>query len=258
MFLQPETGFLYQLPSSTSVCVHSHAGLRPPANCAYSPSKQQQQQQQQQQPTEAYSQPSWRPQPAPTSHRRVSCSSASGLQSPPYEEQEDFDATLPTDELKSALFGPVNSQQQTDLGRAVGLTQTAAASAASSRHLRQQVLQQLHVKQDKPADLSSSHDLSIPAHHQKACEPFVGFVRGQEVRHNARLWNMPLAPKLAAEFSLHNNPLAEQHSERQVARSKTASPPGLKAAMRQQPGHDACFEPVLSLSELASIDPSQL
>lgn len=218
------------------------AGLRQPANCSYSPSKQQQQQ-----PTEAYSH-TWRPQPAPTSHRRVSCSSASGLQSPPYEEQEDFDATLPTDELKSALFGPNKSQQQTDLGSGVGLTQQAAASAASSRHLRQQVLQQLHAKQDKPAELSSSRDLSIPAHHQKACEPFAGFDKGQEVRHNARLWNMPLAPKLAAEFSLHNNPLAEQHSEHRLASGKTAPPPG----------HDACSEPVLSLSELASIDPSQL
>lgn len=188
----------------------------------------------------------------------MSCSSASGLQSPPYEEQEDSDATLPTDELKSALFGPNRSQQQTDLGSAVGMTQTAAASAASSRHLRHQVLQQLHAKQDKLADLSSSHDLSIPAHHQKVCEPFAGCVKGQEVRHNARLWNVPLAPKLAAEFSLHNNPLAEQHSERQVANRETASPPGLTAAIRHQPGHDACFEPVLSLSELASIDPSQL
>lgn len=230
------------------------AGSQQLENRVCDPSKQQQQQQQ---ATEAYSHP-WRPQPAPTSHRRVSCSSASGLQSPPYEEQEDFDATLPTDELKSALFGPVKSQQQTDLGSGVGMTQTAAASATSSRHLRQQVLQQLHAKQDKPAELSSSHDLSIPAHHQKASEPFVGFVNGQEVRHNARLWNMPLAPQLAAEFSLHNNPLAEQHSERQVANGKTVNPLGLKAATRQQPRHDACFEPVLSLSELASIDPSQL
>lgn len=232
-------------PTSVTNFCWCCAGSRPLENCSYSPSKQQQQQ-----PTEAYSHP-WHPQPAPTSHRRVSCSSASGLQSPPYEEQEDFDATLPTDELKSALFGPNKSQQQAALGNGVGMTQTAAASAASSRQLRQQVLQQLHAKQDKPADLSPSRDVSIPAHHQKACEPFVGFVKRQEVRHNARLWNMPVAPKLAVEFSLHNNPLAEQHSERQLASGKTTSPSGL-------PGHDACFEPVMSLSELASMDPSQL
>lgn len=138
------------------------------------------------------------------------------------------------------------------------MTHTAAASAASCGHLRQQVLQQLRAKQDKPAGLASSHESTIAAHHQKACEPFAGFAKGQDIRHNARLWNMPLAPKLAAEFSLHNNPLAEQQSERQVAGGEAASPPGLASASKQQMGCDASFEPVLSLSELASIDPSQL
>ena len=238
-----------------------HAGYQHQEGCAYSPSRQQQQQQQQQQP-EAYSHHS-HPQPAPPSHRRVSYGSGSGLQSPPYEEQEDFDATLPTDELKSALFGAAKPQQQANAaglgnGSGAGMTHTAAASAASSGHLRQQVLQQLRAKQDKPADLAGSHESTIAAHHQKACEPFAGFAKGQDVRHNARLWSLPLAPKLAAEFSLHNNPLAEQHSEHQVAGGEAASPSGLAAASKQKLGREACFEPVLSLSELASIDPSQL
>ena len=234
-----------------------HAGYQHPEGCTYSPSRQQQQQQ-----PDAYSHHS-HPQPAPSSHRRVSYGSGCGLQSPPYEEQEDFDSTLPTDELKSALFASTKPEQQASaagLGsvNGAGMTHTAAASAASSGHLRQQVLQQLHAKQDKPAGLAGSRELTIAAHHQKTCEPFAGFAKGQDVRHNVRLWNMPLAPKLAAEFSLHNNPLAEQHSERQVAGGEAASPSGLAAASQQELGSEASFEPVLSLSELASIDPSQL
>lgn len=230
-----------------------HAGLQQPESCIYNSSRQQRQQQQQQQ-SEAYSHHS-RPQPVPCSQRRVSQGSGSGLQSPPYEEQEDFVATLPTDELKSALFGLAKPQQQENtagLGydSGAGMTRTAAASAASSGQLR--------AKQDKPAGLAGSHESTIAAHHQKACEPFAGFANRQDVRHNARLWNVPLAPKLAAEFSLHNNPLAEQHSEHQVAPGKAASPSVLAAASKQELGSEACVEHVLSLSELASIDPSQL
>ena len=242
--------------------VSYHAGSRQPAGpqqpegCTYSPRGQQQQQ------PEAYSHNLHR-QPAPSSERRVSHGSGSGLQSPPYEEQEGFDATLPTDELKSALFGSAKPQLQANAagpgnGNGAGMTHTAAASAASSGHLRQQVLQHLRAKQDKLAGLASSHESTIAAHHQKACEPFAGYAKGQDVRHNARLWSMPLLPKLAAEFSLHDNPLAEQHSEHQVAGGGAASLPGLASVSKQQMGQDAFFEPVLSLSELASIDPSQL
>ena len=235
-----------------------HAGLQQPESCIYNSSRQQRQQQQQQQ-SEAHSHHS-RPQPVPCSQRRVSQGSGSGLQSPPYEEQEDFIATLPTDELKSALFGLAKPQQQANtagLGydNGAGMTRTAAATAASSGQLRQQVLKQLRAKQDKPAGLAGSHESTIAAHHQKACEPFAGFANRQDVRHNARLWNVP---KLAAEFSLHNNPLAEQHSEHQVAPGKAASPSVLAAASKQELGSEACVEHVLSLSELASIDPSQL
>ena len=242
---------VFAVSLQSKVVLH-HAGSRQPEGCTYTPSGQQQR-------SEVYSH-HWRPQPAPSSQRRASYESGSGLQSPPYEEQEDHDATLPTDELKSALFGSAKPQQQANAacpgnGSGACMTHTAAASAASSGHLRQQVLQQLRAKQDKPASI---HESTIAAHHQKACEPFAGFANGQEVRHNARLWTLPLAPKLAAEFSLHNNPLAEQHSERQVSGGESASRPGLASASKQQLGHDASFEPVLSLSELASIDPSQL
>ena len=226
-----------------------HAGFREAEGYTYNPGSQQQQ-------SGAYGHQS-RPQAA---HRRVSC--GSGLQSPPHEGQEEFDPTLATNELKSALFGSVKSQQQAHtagLGNGLGITHTAAA--ASSGQLRQQVLQQLRAKQDKPAGMAGGSHSSIAAHHQKASEPFAGFVKGQDVRHNARLCNTPLFPKLAAEFSLHNNPLAEQHSERQVAGLKAASAQGQASAgvqRKQQLAHEASFEPVLSLAELASIDPLQL
>ena len=187
------------------------------------------------------------------------------MQSPPYEEQEELNSVLPTDELKSALFGSPASQQQ---GNTAGIGTAsrgmpAAASAASSGHLRQQVLQQLHAKQDKPADIAPDHDQRTAAYHQQAPEPFAGFGKGQDVPHNARLWNMPLSPaQLAADFSLHNNPLAEQHSERHVTDSKAAGPGrvavGSMQGQQQELPYQASFEPVLSLSELASIDPSQL
>lgn len=186
------------------------------------------------------------------------------MQSPPYEEQEELDSSLPTDELKSALFGSITSQQQANTGgiaAAAGMDM-AAASAASSGRLRQQVLQQLRAKQDKPANITPGHDQHIAAYHQQASEPFAGFGKGQNVPHNARLWSMPLSPKLAADFRLHNNPLADQHREGPVAASKAASAGGVAIGSRQgqqqQLPNEASFEPVLSLSELASIDPSQL
>lgn len=204
------------------------------------------------------------PQQAHTPNRRGSSGSGSGLQSPPYEEQEEPNTSLLTDELKSALFGSVASEHQANhagLGSAAGV-RTAAGSAACSGHLRQQVLQQLRAKQHNPAGMEPGHDQCIAAHHQKAPELFAGFAKGQDVPHNARLWNMPLSSKLAADFSLHNNPLAEQHSERPVADSREVSPAGVAfgsmQGQQQLLPHDVSVEPVLSLSELASMDPSQL
>lgn len=245
-----------RLSSAARGHVTAAAGPGAPQGSTYTPHSQQY--------SGAFSHHQPNSQQAHIPYRRGSYGSGSGLQSPPYEEQEETDSSLRTDELKSTLFGSVTSQQQANTGgiaAAAGMG-TAAASAASSGGLRQQVLQQLRSKQDKPANAAPGHDQCIAAYHQQAPEPFAGFGKGQDVPHNARLWRMPLSPKLAAEFSLHNNPLAEQHSVGPMTGSKAASTGGVAIGslqgQRQQLPHETSFEHVLSLSELASIDPSQL
>ena len=194
-------------------------------------------------------------------NKKVSSASASGLQSPPCEDQQDFDGPLPTEELKSALFGSVNPQPQqaADLGSRPGISHaagpTAAASAASAGQLRQQVLRQLQAKQGNTTGTTGGHD-SIAAHHQKAPKSFAGFARGQDVPHNARLWSMPVSPKLAADFSLHNNPLADDDS--QLANLKAEGAEFGSTAVKRHVLLEAPNDAVLSLSELASMDTSQL
>ncbi len=198
--------------------------------------------------------------PQPLSHpRRVSGGSGSGLQSPPYDDHEEFDASLPTDELKSALFGPASSirPHAQSTGPAASPSPTfeasysaAAASASSSGQLQQQVQQQL-----QPGASQHSQDgahltfgsASIRAH-QQASESFSGFAKQQRaVPHNARLWSIPVtAPKLANDFRLHTNPLAEDSS------AGVSKEHFVEQLADEQSGH------MLSLSELASMDPSSL
>ena len=207
--------------------------------------------------------------------RKRSHGSTSGLQSPPCEEQEGFDTAAPTDALKSALFGSAPTQQQqqhqrvtqgVDAGIQSGMTPTPASAAAAGQ-LRQQVLQQLHAKLGQSVEMTNGCD-AIAAHHQKAYEPFAGFARGQDVPHNARLWNLPASPQPVAGFSLHENPLAdlEQQNKPHVMGSSVSGPKGqsfgemhphVQVQLPVQSSRTRA-DPVFSLSELASIDPAQL
>lgn len=238
-----------QATLQSTVTVAGHAGSRRPQGQIPVPFNQQ---------SQGYGQQS-SPQQAHVYHRKVSSASASGLQSPPCEDQQDFDSPLPTDELKSALFGSVSPQlqQAAGLNSRPGIShaagQAAAASAASAGQLRQQVLQQLQAKQGNTTGRTGAIDC-IAAHHQKASESFVGFARGQDVPHNARLWSMPDPPKLAADFRLHNNPLAEENHTSHLACGAEVG--GM--AVKQHALHEAPADAVLSLSELASMDTSQL
>lgn len=216
---------------------------------------------------------------AQQSFRRVSNGSGSGLQSPPYDDdRDDFDATLPTDELKSALFGPASSmRQQAQTTNQSAETprvtfgwppHAAAAPAASSGQLQQQVLQQLQSSdgQQTPGGPASFGSAEISAHHQRVSEPFLGFTKSdQHVPHHARMWSIPVAsPKLTNEFSLtYSNPLAEQPSLGQLtmqlpsasvqsAHSNDDAKQGQSQAAEQHRQH------VLSLTDLANMDPATL
>lgn len=206
--------------------------------------------------------------------RRASNSSASGLQSPPYDDHDNFDATLPTDELKSALFGPASSirpHAQTaglvaasdySYGGYPSAAAVIAAQPASFGQLQQQVQQQLQsTKMEYSPRCVGFESAGIPAHHQRASESSSGFVgRQQDAPHSTRQWSIPVAsPKLANEFSLHSNPLAEQFSEEQLPSLSTKSVDSKSHAKHQQaqlPEQENRH--VLSLSELACMDPSSL
>lgn len=198
--------------------------------------------------------------------------SGSGLQSPPYDD-DSFDATLPTNELKSALFGPASSIRQnaqtTDRGTGtphvtVGSPQAVAPVAASGQ-LQQQVLQQLqssHYQAGPNSDINvrSGSAAMLPAHNQQAFKSFTGFAKQQQdVPHNARLWSIPVAsPKLVTEFSLmYSNPLAEHAGQGQLA-GQLPLGAAQDASQEQLDGADQCSEHVLSLMDLASMDPSSL
>ena len=137
-------------------------------------------------------------------------------------------------------------------------TPQAFAPVAASGQLQQQVLQQLQSSHyqagpNTGTDVRPGLATSTPAHNQQACESFTGFAKKQQdVPHNARLWSIPVAsPKLATEFSLtYSNPLAEHAGQGQLA-TQDASQEQLDAA-------DQCSEHVLSLIDLANMDPSSL
>ncbi|DBB04616.1 TPA: hypothetical protein ACH3X1_012686 [Trebouxia sp. C0004] len=211
--------------------------------------------------------------------RRVSDGSGSGLQSPPYDDDcDNFDATLPTDELKSALFGPAsNMTQQAQTSNQSAETprvtfgwppHAAAAPAASSGQLQQQVLQQLQSSggQQTPGSPARFGSAEIPAHHQRASEPFLGFTKSdQDVPHHARMWSIPVAsPKLTNEFSLtYSNPLAEQPSLEQLtmqlpSASVQSTHSNDRAKQGQLHGTQQHRQHVLSLTDLANMDPASI
>ena len=211
--------------------------------------------------------------------RRVSDASGSGLQSPPYDDDRDeFDATLPTDELKSALFGPASNMRQqaqttnqsTETSR-VTLRRpphAATAPAAPSGQLQQQVLQQLQSSdgQQAPGGPARFGAAEISAHHQRVSEPFLGFTKSdQDVPHHARMWSIPVAsPKLTNEFSLtYSNPLAEQPSLGQLTMQLPSA--SVQSAHRNDHAKQGQFvvaeqrrQHVLSLTDLANMDPASL
>ncbi|KAA6422405.1 MAG: hypothetical protein FRX49_07580 [Trebouxia sp. A1-2] len=212
--------------------------------------------------------------------KRVSEGSGAGLQSPPYDDDRDnFDATLPTDELKSALFGPAsNMRQQAQTPNQSAETprvtfgrppHAATAPAAPSGQLQQQVLQQLQSSDGQqapggPARPTGSAD--ILAHHQQASDLFLGFSKsGQDVPHHARMWSIPVpSPKLTSEFSLtYSNPLAEQHSlGRSTMQMPSASVQSVHNNDYSKQGQFQVAEQhrqhVLSLTDLANMDPASL
>ena len=244
--------------------------------------------------------------------------STPGLQSPPGDE-DDFNASLPTDDLKAALFGPAvgirpNSQtapystiaplstprvtaplttsqgllndrphaamapSTTAATKAVPDGQTApsvtaalqerpfassAAGAATATPSTASLSWQLQSDQalTSPAVIAMPEPAFNPgssAH--TALEAFTGFAKHkhQDVPHNARQWNMVSAvPTHDSNFSLHDNPLAEQSSESWLVGQPAARPQrpvvdDNPVASEQHTGH------VLSLSELASMDPARL
>ncbi len=210
---------------------------------------------------------------------RVSDGSGSGLQSPPYDDdRDDFDATLPTDELKSALFGPAsNMRQQAQTSNQSAETprvtfgrppHVATAPAASSGQLQQQVLQQLQSSDGQQASGGPARfgSAGIPSHHQRASEPFLGFTKSdQDVPHHARMWSIPVAsPKLTNELSLtYSNPLAEQPSLGQLSMQlPSASVQSAHSNDRAKQGQFQAAEQhtqhVLSLTDLANMDPASL
>lgn len=197
----------------------------------------------------------------------MSHGSGSGLQSPPYDD-DSFDATLPTDELKSALFGPASSIRQhaqtTDIGagtpHVTAAPPQAVAPVAASGQLRQLQSSHYQTRPHSDTDVRPGSATMIPAHNQQAFESFTGFAKQQQdVPHNARLWSIPVAsPKLATEFSLmYSNPLAEHAGQGQLA-GQLPLGAAQDASREQLDGADQCSEHVLSLMDLASMDPSSL
>lgn len=195
---------------------------------------------------------------------------SSGFQSPP--DTDAGDATLPTEELRTALFGSASAQQHT----ASKAQQQPTAVPAAMQHgaewhcpsggvldKREMVFSHPHQQQNN-ADSHHSQD----AAHQEA-----------PLWHNARPWSAS-RPHAGSEktFSLHTNPLAEHvyasalsfaegagiFVQQQGKESKAASvqqsfaAPGRPVIEAKVKGHGIATDLPFSLTDLASMDPNNL
>ncbi len=144
----------------------------------------------------------------------------------------------------------------------------AAAPAAPSGQLQQQVLQQLQSSdgQQMPGGPARFGSAEIATHHQRDSEPCLGFTKSsQDVPHNARMWSIPVSsPKLTNEFSLtYSNPLAEQPSLGQLhSQLPSASVQSSHSTDHAKQGQFQAAEQhrqhVLSLTDLANMHPASL
>ena len=188
-------------------------------------------------------------------------SPSTGLQSPP--DTDTVRAALPTEQLRTALFGSASTQHQPH-----GVSPAAATTAAALQRRDVQQMQsqeRASLAQSSPGDTFAHHGTH---HYHSDNSPAQARLHTQQevlMWHNARPWSA--AACSAKVFSLHTNPLAEPTAEPSFA-VETGLPAhqlgGAKNVAQQSYTHaeqmtsaKACDLP-LSLSDLAAIDPNSL
>ena len=197
-------------------------------------------------------------------------SPSTGLQSPP--DTDAGHATLPTEQLRTALFGSASTQHAPH-----GVSPAAATTAAALQH---RDVQQMH-SQDRARLAQSSpgeNSAQRGAHHYHSddgsAQARLHTQQEVPVWHNARPWSA--AACSAKAFSLHTNPLAEPAAEPSFA-VETGLPAhqlggAKKGGVAQHSyaeqmtliceakavNYDTACDLPLSLADLAAIDPNIL